>query len=419
MMARGWLWDLVVSGMRNLLRHKLRSALTLLGVFFGVAAVITMMGIGEGAQRSVMREIAGLGLNNILVDSVQPTTPQPQTTTGGRRRGPRILEFGLTEQDVAQIRAALPRSEVRTAQRVRSRISQGGLRIDAEALGVPPGYFDLFESELVSGRMLSDLDEMLSAPVALVPEALEGLTRPLAGGTPPHIRIGDKQLEIVGVIRTVAPGGSRTIYMPETTARQRFGISTIRREAGSFEFTRTPVSQMIVHSKDENDLGPAAAVVKRTLEANRPQGDYAVTIPFEILKAKQQTQRILNLVLLTIAGISLLVGGIGIMNIMLAIVTERIPEIGVRRALGATRRDILYQFLVETVTLSTLGGVAGCLAGVVAVPLTGRWTGWEGVVTPSSVVVSLLVSWMVGLFFGLAPAIRASRLDPVEALRHE
>lgn len=416
-----WVLDLFTAGGRNLLRHKLRSALTLLGVFFGVAAVITMLGIGEGAQRSVLQEISGLGLNNILIDSVQPDAsqlPDSQRNTSGQRRGMRILEYGVTDTDVEQLRSACPEADIRVAHRVKASAYAYGERLDAEVLGVPPDYFTLFDSKLIEGRWLHPFDSLHFRSVALIPESLTASIRHPRDGGQPHVKIGTYAFEVVGIQRTMAPRGDRTIYIPFETAEQVFGTSSVKREAGSMEFTRTQIGQVVLHCEDEEDLKRTAAVVKRTLERNHPIVDYALTVPVEILEARQRTQRILNLVLLVIAGISLLVGGIGIMNIMLAVVTERIPEIGIRRAIGATERDILFQFLAETITLSTLGGVLGCLAGMILVPLTEIWTGWNGVITPSSVIVSLAVSWVVGVFFGLAPAVRASKLDPVDALRH-
>jgi putative ABC transport system permease protein len=190
-------------------------------------------------------------------------------------------------------------------------------------------------------------------------------------------------------------------------------------EAGSYEGSQVELGQAIIHLPDEDQVPGAAEIVRRTLSMNHRNADYALTVPLDLLASKQKTQRILNLVLMVIAGISLLVGGIGIMNIMLAIVAERIPEIGVRRAIGASQRDILLQFLVETVVLSTVGGLMGCALGFVAVPLASVWTGWTGVMTPGAVLISLAVAWLVGVVFGIAPAIRAARLDPVECLRYQ
>ena len=409
--------EFVASGARNLLRHKLRSMLTLLGVFFGVAAVITMLGIGEGAQRSVMREISGLGLRNIIAESVQPATPAPVSTS--QRRGPRILDYGLTRRDVSQLAALFPGADITQTHMVKAKAYRESRRIEATVLGVTPDYFRFFDSTLIAGRMPSDLDEFERRRVAVVSEDLAHLYQPEGSMARQPLRVGMVFYEVVGVVRLAAQGGASTVYIPYATARSTYGSTSIRREAGSIESTRIEVGQIVVRFESEDIVPMAAGVARRTLDQQHPRGDYKLVVPLEILETKQKAQRILNLVLIAIAAISLVVGGIGIMNIMLAVVTERIPEIGIRRAVGATRQDILYQFLAETVTLSSVGGILGCLGGFIIVPIASRFTGWEGVITPGSVIVSLAVSWLVGLVFGMAPAVRASRMDPVEALRYE
>jgi putative ABC transport system permease protein len=411
--------EFMTSGARNLLRHKLRSLLTLLGVFFGVAAVITMLGIGEGAQRSVLQEISGLGLRNIIAESIQPTKPVESSASQSGRRGLRLLTFGLTHRDVRQLQSLLPQTESTITHMISSRVYLNGVRIDARAMGVLPDYFSFFHAAVTAGRGLTEADEDQGHRVAVVSEDLAHLYHPPGSLGARPIRIGHVYYEVVGVVRQAAQGGDARVYVPYRTARTTYGTTSIRREAGSVEFTKSELGQIILRLPTEEEVPAAAALVRRNLEVNHPQGDFRLTVPLEILSAKQRTQRILNLVLIAIAAISLVVGGIGIMNIMLAVVTERIPEIGIRRAIGATRQDILYQFLAETVTLSSIGGVLGCLCGFILVPLASRFTGWEGVITPGAVIASLAVSWLVGLVFGMAPAIRASRMDPVEALRYE
>lgn len=410
--------EFISSGARNLLRHKMRSFLTLLGVFFGVAAVITMLGIGEGAQRTVMQEISGLGLNNIIAESVQPTQLQT-TTASSQRRGPRMLDFGLTQRDVDQARSIFPEADITQAHLVRAKVFRDSRRIDARVLGVAPDYYDFFNTAIIAGRLPGPVDEQEARRVVVVSENLADLFHVKDSLASKPIRIGSSFFDVIGVIRQPAQGNDAVMLMPYRTARMNFGTTNIRREAGSTEYTRTEIGQMVMRFDREDDVPTYAGVIERALAANHPDGDYKLTVPLEILEAKQRTQRILNLVLLTIAGISLMVGGIGIMNIMLAVVTERIPEIGIRRALGATRRDILYQFLAETVTLAMVGGLLGCLCGFIVVPLASKFTGWPGIITPGAVIISLAVSWLVGLVFGMAPAMRAARMDPVEALRYE
>lgn len=410
--------ELVQNGLRSLLRHKLRSFLTLLGVFFGVAAVITMQGIGEGAQRTVLRDIAGLGLRNIIIDSTQPQYSPNDQRAERKRKGIVQLQYGLLDRDIAQIRAAIPDVKLTLAQLVKYDVYQLSRRLDARTIGVAPDYFDFFDVTLLDGRLLSHLDNQEMRHVCVVTAPLAAYAQNSVRDSRPRLKIGKHYFDIVGVIQIASHQTQPIVFIPFATARGLYGLNTLKHEAGSVEFTRQEVGQIVLSADAEEKIPAVAAAIQRTLDANHPQGDFKVTVPLEILQARQRTQRILNLVLIAIAAISLIVGGIGIMNIMLAVVTERIPEIGVRRALGATQRDILLQFLAETVTLSSLGGILGCAAGIATVPIASKFIGWEGVITPSAVIVSVLVSWTVGLIFGIAPAMRASRLDPVTALRY-
>jgi putative ABC transport system permease protein len=365
-----------------------------------------------------MQEISGLGLNNIIAESVQPTLPQTASSST-QRRGPRLLDFGLTRRDVEQARSIFPDAEITQAHLVRAKVFLDSRRLDVRVLGVPPDYYDYFQTEVIAGRLPGAVDEEEARRVLVVSENMAHLYQPEGSLARKPVRIGQAFFDVVGVIRQPAQGGDSVLLMPYRTARMAFGMTNIRREAGSTEYTRTEIGQMVLRFPHEDDVPGYAQIIQRKLEMNHPRGDFRLIVPLEILEAKQRTQRILNLVLVTIAGISLVVGGIGIMNIMLAVVTERIPEIGIRRALGATRRDILYQFLAETITLSTIGGILGCLCGFVVVPIASQFTGWTGIITPGAVITSLAVSWLVGLIFGMAPAIRAAKMDVVEALRYE
>ncbi|MEI6809273.1 MAG: ABC transporter permease [bacterium] len=413
-----WVIELGREGARNLFRHKLRSTLTLLGVVFGVAAVISIMGIGEGAQRTVLREIAGLGLNNIIVDSVQPSAAGLSRKSSSR--GAEILRYGLTEKDVEQIRTVLPGAAISVAHLVKQKVFYVSDRVDATVLGVAPEYFNLFRTELIAGAGLADMHERNGLRVAVLTELAARSIPALGGIIGKFIRIGQHSFEVIGVVSIPMQRGSGgVVYLPLSTARRLYGTTTFKGEAGGAEFTKVELGQAVINLEDEGSVACAAGIVERTLKQNHENLDYNLTVPLDLLKSKQRTQRILSLVLMVIAGISLLVGGIGIMNIMLAIVAERIPEIGVRRAIGASRHDILWQFLIETIVLSTAGGIIGCLLGFVAVPLASVWIGWPGVITTGAVLVSLAVSWGVGVVFGIAPALRAARLDPVDCLRHE
>lgn len=415
-----WAMELVRDGTRNLLRHKMRSTLTLLGVVFGVGAVVTMLAIGEGAQRTVLREIEGLGLNNIIMDSVQPPEASRESRdSSGGRRGLTLLSYGLTERDVARIQALLPDAAVAVGHMVKQKVFQGSARIDARVLGVKPGYFDLFHHEMVAGAMLSEVADMNGQPVAVVTESAAlnmGGVGAVLGRT---IRIGWDYFEVIGVVRVPSRLSGPGVFIPFRTAQRLFGATSVKHESGSVEFTRTEVGQIVVRLPDERLIVDASRALDRMIRESHSASDVATLVPLDLLQSKQRTQRVLNMVLIAIAAISLLVGGIGIMNIMLAVVTERIPEIGVRRAIGASQQDILWQFLAETVVLSSVGGLVGVLLGAAMVPLASQFTGWPGVFTPGAVIVALVVSWLVGVVFGLAPAVQAARLRPVECLRYE
>ena len=414
-----WILELGLDGARNLFRHKMRSLLTLLGVMFGVGAVITMMAIGEGAQRTVLKEIEGLGLNNIILDSVPaPGTGREAPPTTSPRRGPSLYQYGLTFRDVQRIRAILPQATITVAHLVKQKVYRGSQRVDTQVLGVSPDYFALFQSARVKGRLISDVNNLNGHPVAVVTETVAADLAGLGGAVSKQIKIGGKYLEIIGVIRLPSRLGAAGIFIPYVTAQRYYGSASLKRESGSVEFTRTEVGQVIVQMPDEKIIGDTSQVLQRMITETHSSSDVQITVPLDLLQSKQRTQRILNMVLLSIAAISLLVGGIGIMNIMLAVVTERIPEIGVRRAIGASRRDIMWQFLAETVVLSTAGGIIGCLLGFAAVPMASRFTGWPGVFTPGAILTALGVSWLVGIIFGLAPAVQAAKLRPVECLRH-
>lgn len=405
--------EFVREGLRNIVRHKLRSGLTLLGVVFGIAAVIAMLGIGEGAQRSVLREISGLGLRNIIAESAKPRQ-RMQTSSAMTER----LNYGLTFRDRAQLESACPDSKITYAAMVNELIHYRGRKITGEALGVLPEYFEMNNSEVEAGQILSPLHNKAGHRVVVINQSMQEAMHVLGDGVDEQVKIGQSYFTIIGVVRTPAHQGRLMIYMPYQTAKRTFGLVQIQQSAGATEWSRVELGQILIEVEDEEMVEPVADLVRHTLEKNHPNGDFKLVVPLSILESKQRTQRVMNLVLVTIAAISLIVGGIGIMNIMLASVTERIPEIGIRRALGATRRDILLQFIAETTTLTVIGGVLGCIVGVVTVPIVSIWTGWDGVVTPGAVLISLLVSLAVGLIFGIAPAVNAARKDPGVALNH-
>ncbi|NLB56695.1 MAG: FtsX-like permease family protein [Lentisphaerae bacterium] len=413
-----WIYELAVEGAKNLYRHKLRSTLTILGIVFGVGAVITMMGIGEGAQRTVLKEIGGLGLRNIIIDSVQPTISLKSDNSQNSRRGS-VLNFGLTKRDVLRIQSALPDSNYAICHMVKGKIFFGAKRINAKALGVPSVYFKFFRTTIIDGTLFHELNDANMHRVAVITEEVAKAMNIPGGPINEKIRIGKNLFTVIGIVDMPVKKAEGAIFIPYSTADGLYGKLSVQYEAGSSDMTRNEVGQLVIQLQDENMISAAAPIVDRIIRDQHPADDFSITVPMDLLKARQRTQRILNLVLLLIAAISLVVGGIGIMNIMLAIVTERIPEIGIRRALGATGQDILFQFLAEAIVLSSAGGLMGCLMGFILVPIASLWTGWEGVITPGAAIVSIAVAWLVGVTFGITPALRASKLEHVSCLRNE
>lgn len=400
----------------SILRHKLRSFLTLLGVIFGVASVITMLGIGTGAQQSVLKQLSELGLNNIIINSSKPDHNDKQAKSSQRER---VLSYGLTYKDQAQLENMLPHCQIIAGRWIESKLFFNNKRINTKILAMPHDFYELVYAKTIKGTHFSALTDQQPERIAIVNEAMAEKFNSVGGPLGATIKIHKTYYKVIGINSIPAHQREPYVYIPFSESKKSFGNISVKAEAGSFEMSKIEVGQLLIHVEDEDQVPATAAVVRRTLENNHQLEDYTITVPLDILHQKQETQRIFNLVLITIAAISLIVGGIGIMNIMLASVTERIPEIGIRRAVGATQKDILIQFLTETTTLSALGGIIGCLTGFIAVPLASKFTGWDGVITLGSVVISLLVAVTVGLVFGMAPAINAAKMDPGVALRYE
>ena len=408
-------------GIKTLWLHKLRSLLTMLGVVFGVGSVVAMLAVGEGASQQALDQIAKLGSHNLIVSSVKPT----DTQSGGQRT--RMLIYGLdyadadrVEQSFAAARTVVPAKLIRKDTRLGTR------SLELRVVGTTPDWFRLVDRPLLAGRTLRQLDLDRRANVAVLTE--QGARKLLATRNTigQSIRIGGETFTVVGIIESAQSEGSiqtpdraHDAYVPLTTAQKRFGDMTVRRSAGSREREFVELHQMIVEVDALENVETTAAGLDAMLRRFHPDGGYEVQVPLALLRQAEATKRTFNIVLGSIAGISLLVGGIGIMNIMLASVTERTREIGVRRAIGAKRRQIVGQFLIETVVLSLTGGLIGIAFGFAVPEIITRAADMPTVVTPGSIVLSLTISVGIGIVFGLYPAVRAAKLDPIVALRHE
>ena len=419
--------ELVREALKNLARHKLRSFLTALGIIFGVASVIAMVSAGEGARRAILSQISELGTKNIIVNAKRPPAEE-DVQRQGERGG--VHSYGLTFQDAEQIRATLPGVvEVLPVHDVEKWIWFKSRRLEAKVRGVTPAYLRRLGMVVSQGRSLSELDGRARARVCVVREGLIRQARYVGDPLELDLKVGSEFFRVVGVLperslqssnSTVLrlDGSALEVYVPFETVTDRFGLETQGR-GGEGPQTRVELHQLLCAVASEAEVVPSARGLQAILARFHPRRDYEVTIPLELLASRQRTQRVFNLVLPVSAGISLLVGGIGILNIMLASITERTREIGVRRALGATQVDITIQFLIETVTLSAVGGLLGVALGAAGVALLDALTTWEPVITPGAVAVSMGISCLTGVAFGLYPARRAALMDPIGALRHD
>jgi putative ABC transport system permease protein len=422
--SRSHLWstDLLPElrlGLENLRAHKLRSLLTMLGMIFGVAAVVAMLSIGAGAQQEVMAFIEQLGVRNLIVEARE--APDNQTLQKVRK-----LSAGLSFQDLRVIQSNIDNITAASARKrfTPSKLMPKPLAGDSPVVyGVSPSYAIIGNLQVASGRFFDENETTSAAPVAVLGEAaaagLFGADDPIGR----YVKVNDQWFRVVGVAGPQLTVQSDVAGIP---AQDRNNIiyvplysSVFRLEDGQ-SAQKDEIDGIYLQMSQGSDIPGAAAMIRGILDvAHRGAGDFTIVSPAELLAEQRRTQRIFEMVMVAIASISLLVGGIGIMNIMLASVLERTREIGVRRAIGARQRDVVRQFLIETTIISLTGGVAGIITGVGLSQLIGVLAGWSTIVTTSSIVLAFGVSVVIGIVFGLYPAVRASRLDPVKALHYE
>jgi len=407
----------LAQGLDNLRARKLRSLLTMLGMIFGVAAVVAMMSIGAGAQQEVIAFIEQLGVRNVIVEARE--APDGPTLEQVRK-----LSTGLTLQDVRAIETNV---EKLAATSPRKRVMAVKMLPKPQAempavYGVRPAYAGIAGLRVTSGRFFDHGDGDAGAVAVLGQAAaasLFGTDDPVGR----HVKVNQQWFRVIGVAgpqlaAQTDVGGlpaedrNNVIYVPLMAAMLRIEDPQ--------SFRKDEIDGIYLTLVPDGDIGEAGAVVRGLLDAaHRNAGDFSVIVPAELLAEQQRTRRIFQVVMVAIASISLLVGGIGIMNIMLASVLERTREIGVRRAVGARRKDIIRQFLVETMLITTTGGLVGIVLGVILSQLVGTLAGWSTIVTMTSIALAFFVSVSVGIMAGLYPAMRASSLDPVYALHYE
>ena len=412
---------------KSLSMHRLRSLLTGLGIICGVAAVVAGLAIGEGASEEAQDQIRKLGSRNLLLASIKP--PQAEDASESRSR---ILRYGLLREDLVGILAsipdiarAVPRRDVPIDARFANR------QFSTRLMGTTAEYQQVANLRLASGRFLTVADGHARQAVCVLGDEV---ARKLFRAVDPvgqEIRAGQNYFRVVGLLAprgegtggTAGTGGESdaSVFIPLETMRERTGDRIRHVTSGSRSYENVQLHRITIEAADgdEDTVTRLASALRAFIEARHPKGDVRITVPQELLRQAKESKRIFTIVLTVIAAISLLVGGIGIMNIMLATVMERTREIGVRRALGARRADIVRQFLAETILLSVSGGVIGLGLGCAAPLLVSYFSGMRTVITPFSLVLAFGISAAVGVIFGLYPAARAADLDPVEALRRE
>jgi putative ABC transport system permease protein len=418
-------WETLGFSIQNIGRTKLRSALTILGVVLGVASVIVMLAVGEGARLAAIEQIRGLGAENIIIRSVKPLS-------GSESEEGAPLVYGLTDDDLGRIATTIPTvTRVIPIREHREDVYHLDRAMEGRVVAVTAGYQDLNGIRMQSGRFITELDHSRVSTVAVLAAETARALFPMVNPIGRSVRIGEDQYyEVVGVAepRATAAGVegslppeefSRDVYIPFGTDRARFGEVLTRTRAGVSEKEKIEISRLTVTVRGVEDVNATSEIVRGLVERFHPAGDASLTVPLQLLEKVEATQRIFTLVIGAIAAISLLVGGIGIMNIMLASVTERTREVGILRAIGARRSDIVWQFLLETMVLSGAGGVLGLILGVFLTFIVTYSFGMQAVMRSWSLGLAFTISVAVGLIFGTYPARRAAHMNPIEALRHE
>jgi putative ABC transport system permease protein len=433
------------SAVEAVFANKFRSILTALGIIFGVAAVIAMMAIGKGAQQEILEQIKMVGVNNIVVTPILPESEEGTNTNdgdsdnSGGESGSKNFSPGLTLADAESFKDIIPGVALVSPEVVyKVPVVKSGTQRTAKFSGVTPAFFEVFNLELLKGDMFSDYHLENGQPVCIIGPDIRARFFKQENPIGKRIKCGDIWLEVIGVLKSRIVNESasedlgvsefnNTVFVPIKTILLRYKdrslITNADLRSGNNDNSKKNINQLdkiIIQLEESEKLVETAGIVKRMLTRRHAgQEDFEIKIPELLLKQQQRTKDIFNIVLGAIASISLIVGGIGIMNIMLASVMERIREIGVRMAMGARKTDIIFQFVAEATLISISGGFIGVILGVILARVIMQVTDILTIVSFISILISFGVSATVGIVFGLMPARRAAHQDPVTSLRHD
>jgi putative ABC transport system permease protein len=413
----GYLPELTM-GLSSLLAHKLRSLLTMLGMIFGVGAVVAMLSITAGAEKQMMSFIDQLGVNNIIVEAHEAVDRNELQQIRAISPGLTFRDFRAISENVQGLEAITPRKRFKP-QRVLPKTAQE----PPQLIGVLPNFVEINSLKLIAGRFFSDEENMRSEPVCVLGESAKLNLLGYDDAIGKYVKVNDVWLQVIGVL---TPQASTDTDVEGVQALNRNNLvvaplnTVMRRFEDNTSWLKDEIDGIYMKVLSGTDSVETANVVRAILSAtHKDAGDFTVIVPAGLLEERRRTQFIFKVVMICIAGISLLVGGIGIMNIMLATVLERTREIGIRRAIGARQSDIIRQFLMEAVLISIVGGLIGIGFGFTLSRLIATAAGWSTVVTTSSIAIAFGVSVFIGLLFGIYPAVQAARLDPIEAIRYE
>lgn len=418
---------MVKLAVKNLSQYKLRAGLTMLGIIFGVCSVVAMLSVGEGANQEIQEKIQRMGSQNILIKSVKVPNEED---SGGKRSF--IASYGLTYDDAADMARFVPNLESSTPiKRLRYDVQFKARRLQTDVVATVPWFLRVQNYRMVRGRFLTSADMDFGTPVCVIGTRL---ARTLFAGFDPvgqTLTIDRDAYTVVGIVGDIAQselgsqnelwleGENQAVYIPLRTYIQKRGDFFTQWSEGGGTFEKIELYELILSIDKQENVVRAVDAVRRVLKKNHKKEDYSIVVPLELIRQARETRRLFNIVLGSIAAISLIVGGIGIMNIMLATVSERTREIGIRRALGARRTDIVLQFLMETLILSISGGVIGMVLGFLIPWVITITTSVRTVRTFAAFAVAFSVSVTVSVVFGIYPARRAAMMDPIDALRHE